>query len=67
MLFDGEAAFDLDPFLFQLSNCAIDLRSDTARPGRPTDATSPRGPILRAPEAGGRETEGGRAMRGWVW
>ncbi|CAK0805746.1 unnamed protein product [Prorocentrum cordatum] len=29
MLFDGEAAFDLDPFLFQLSNCAIDLRSNS--------------------------------------
>ena len=49
MLFDGEAAFDLDPFLFQLSNCVVDLRSNTIRPGRPTDMTSLRSPI-RVPQ-----------------
>ncbi|CAK0856137.1 unnamed protein product [Prorocentrum cordatum] len=49
MLFDGEAAFDLDPYLFQLSNCVVDLRSNTIRPGRPTDMTSLRSPI-RVPQ-----------------
>ncbi|CAK0809460.1 unnamed protein product, partial [Prorocentrum cordatum] len=49
MLFDGEATFDKDPLLFQLSSCVVDLRSNTIRPGRPADATCPRSPI-RVPQ-----------------
>ena len=39
MFFDVETVFDENPYLFQLKNCLLDLRTNSFRPCRPSDMT----------------------------
>ena len=48
--FSKEIVFNQKPYLFQLSNCVLDLKTNTFREGVPSDLTSRRSNV-RIPEA----------------
>ena len=50
VFFSKELIFDQSPFLFQCSNCVVDLEQNIFRLGRPSDLTSKRSKVV-VPEA----------------
>ena len=70
IFFSTEQVYDQQPLIFQLSNCVLDLRTNTFRKGGPSDLTSRRSPIvvpdvwLRDPSLMDSQPEGIR-QRAW--
>ena len=62
MYFDREPIFDMDPMIFQLQNCVVDLATNTIRRGRPSDMTSKCSPVTIP---SGVKAVGGGLMSFW--